>query len=311
MPKIFEEMKRILCIIGILLLALFPQSVWAQIYAENLMVKDSSSNYRGLPKWAFHRCNLPLTTNDSLADREAKQNVVKLLKKTDNVISSVSSVYEDEISDDYISQNSFLEDINHDGKQDFIFYGMMPFCDFQPFVYIAVLKDSVYQTIYNMEGDFVGWEESDTVTHIQVLKNGCCMDRHGYLYDYCNTRGDTVAVHVFWQYNAEHPEWIVLNDDTVIIEKDCVILLPNPAPQDSRQNDILHSRYWFSFKGDTGKLLYKKTIDNSTWYYVQMPVVQEREGLYWPKVDYVYGWIPGIEVSLRKSNNPPVILSSP
>ncbi len=311
MPKIFGEMRRILCIIGILLLALFPQCVWAQIYAENLMVKDSSSNYRGLPKWAFHRCNLPLTTNDSLADRVAKQNVIKLLKKTDNVISSVSSVYEDEISDDYISRNSFLADINHDGKPDFVFYGMMPFCDHQPFVFIAFNEDSIFREIFGREGDILGWEESNDIVHVQVLTDGCCEDKHGYLYSYSSTGSDTFTTHVFWQNNAEHPEWIVLNDDTVIIEKDCVVLLPNPAPQDSRQNDILHSRYWFSFKGDTGKLLYKKTIDNSTWYYVQMPVVQEREGLYWPKADYVYGWIPSIEVSLKKSNNSPVILSSP
>ncbi len=304
-------MKRFLCIIGILLLGLFPQYVWAQIYAENLGVKDTSSNYRGLPKWAFHENNFPSVVKESPADKEAKRNVFKLLKENNNnVIFSVSSVFED-VSDDYISQNSFLTDINYDGNPDFVFYGMMPFCDFQPFVFIAVFKDSVYQTIYNMEGDFVGWKESDSVTHIQVLKNGCCLDRHGFLYDYCNTRGDTFAVHVFWQYNAEHPEWIVLNYDTVIIEKDCVVLLPNPASPDSRQNDILHSKYWFSFKGDAGRLLYKKNIGNSTWYYVQMPVIQEREGLFWPKADYVYGWIPSTEVSLKKSNNPPVILSSP
>lgn len=258
-------------------------------HAVNLSESEGAGLFHGIPAWAIQGdTNLSGLKDKMLVASEIKNEVLLFLRQSDPLIAVLDTLYETPL--DTIAQMSFLRDINHDGKQDFLLYGMLPFCNFQPFIYILLNRDTAFQVIFQREGDFVGWRESEEASDFQILVNGCCEDRHGYLYEYSSTQGDTLTFSVFWQLNATHP--VTTNAETIItIEEDSTVLQPSAGFTDRYQNDLANQFNWVFFKGETGKVLYETENGDHKWCYVRMPVRPRNEPRSFHGAGYVYGWL--------------------
>ena len=281
---------RILLVVNLVFCGIFSQYAAGQVvYGENFVLNNDSAQLYGIPKWAIHSDeNLSWMKKEMLSKTEIKSRAISILKKTDPYISALDTVFE--MSSEKIGQISFMRDINHDGKPDFILYGMLPFCNDRPFILIALNRDSLFQEIFHKEGDFVSWQESDGATRFQILVSGCCEDRHGYLYDYTSVQEDTLFFSVFWQNNSYHPNNIH-PDKAGIIQRDSVILLPAPEPAESRKNHISYQFNWILLTGDEVQILSSHTEKDATWYYVKTTVSQRNNPDRFPQATYVYGWV--------------------
>jgi len=281
---------RIFLVVSLVLCSIFSQFAAGQVvYAENFEVNNDSAQLYGIPRWAIHEDkDLSWMKEEMLSNTEVKNLAISILKRTNSYISALDTVFE--MSTEEIGQISFMRDINRDGKPDFILHGMLPFCNDRPFTLIALNRDSLFQEIFQHEGDFVSWQESDGTTRFQILVSGCCEDRHGYLYDYTSGQEDTLIFSVFWQNNSYHPNNIH-PDKAGIVLRDSVILLPTPEPADSRKNHISYQFNWTFYSGDEVQILSSHTEKDTTWYYVKTPVSQRNNPERFPQAAYVYGWV--------------------
>lgn len=281
---------RLFLVASLVLCGVFSQYAAGQVvYGENFEVKQDSSQIYGIPKWAIHGDKDLLWMNEKmLSNTEFKKNAIRILKQTDPYISALDTVFE--MSSEEIGQISFMHDINHDGKPDFILHGMLPFCNDRPFILIALNRDSLFQEVFHQEGDFLSWQEYSDSTLFQIIVSGCCEDRHGYLYEYTSTREDSLIFSVFWQKNSCHPNNIHPHKSG-IIQRDSLILLPAPEPIDSRQNHISNQFNWFFHTGDKVQILSSHTEKQTTWYYVRIPVSQRNNPDRFPQATFVYGWL--------------------
>lgn len=282
-------MRKFVCVFFLVIVALVHAvGQKPDFYAVNLTESKGTGLIHGIPVWAIQGDTTLFWVKDKmLSTSEIKNNTIRSLFQTDPVISALDTVFE--IPLDTIAQMSFMHDINRDGKQDFILYGILPFCDFQPYIYILLNQDTAFQDIFHQEGCFVGWRETNNFTNFQILVSGCCEDRHGYLYDFSCTKSDQTHS-VFWQSNATHPSAITM-ETTITIKQNSTILLPAAGYSNRYQNDVSHQFNWMFFKGDTGKVLSETTVDGQTWYYVQMPVKPHNALQYFKDASYIYGWI--------------------
>ena len=282
--------KPVLAITLLFAIALHAAGQNQVFYAVNLTESDGPGLFHGIPEWAIHGdTNLFWMKDEMLSTSEIKSMTLQYLRQSDPLIATLDTIFE--IPLDTIAQMSFMHDINHDGKLDFLLYGLLPFCNFQPYIYILLNHDTSFHVIFQREGDFVGWRESEDVSHFQILVNGCCEDRHGYLFEYSNEQKDTLTFSVFWQLNATHP--VITNPEKAItIEQDSIILLPAAGSSERYQNDLANQFNWMFFKGDTGIVLSETTADGRTWCYVRMPVYPRNEPRNFNGAAYVYGWIP-------------------
>ena len=281
---------RIFLVVSLVLCSIFSQFAAGQVaYGENFVTNDDSAQLYGIPRWAIHEDkDLSWMKEEMLSNTEVKNLAISILKRTNSYISALDTVFE--MSTEEIGQISFMRDINRDGKPDFILHGMLPFCNDRPFTLIALNRDSLFQEIFQREGDFVSWQESDGTTRFQILVSGCCEDRHGYLYDYTSAQEDTLIFSVFWQSNSYHPNNIH-PDKAGIVLRDSVILLPTPEPADSRKNHISYQFNWTFYSGDEVQILSSHTEKDTTWYYVKTPVSQRNNPERFPQAAYVYGWV--------------------
>jgi hypothetical protein len=281
---------RIFLVVSFLLCSIFSQFAAGQVvYAENFEVNNDSSQIYGIPNWAVHGDkDLSWMKEEMLSNTELKSRTISILKRKIPIVSALDTVFE--MSTEEIGQISFMRDINHDGKPDFILHGMLPFCNSRPYTLIALNRDSLFQEIFHHEGDFVSWQESDDTTRFQILVSGCCEDRHGYLYDYTSAEEDTLVFSVFWQYNSHHPNFIHPYK-TGIVQHDSVILLPAPEPAESRKNHISYQFNWILLTGDEVQILSSHTEKDATWYYVKTTVSQRNNPDRFPQATYVYGWV--------------------
>ena len=117
----------------------------------------TARTFRGLPVWAFRGFNDSLPTQNTSAEVEAKLKFIPQIKSTAPQIAALDTVFG--MSDEELAAHSFLADINHDGKQDFVFYGMVDFCNFQPYILIALQRKNGFEIIFSREGDIIHWEE--------------------------------------------------------------------------------------------------------------------------------------------------------
>ena len=261
--------------------------------ARDFAVAEGPGLCQGIPVWAIQGdTNLSWISDKMLLNTKVENKIIRSLCKTDPIFSSLDTVFDMPL--DTIAQMCYLHDIDHDGKQDLLLYGMLGFCDFQPYVYILLKRGTDFQPIFHREGDIIGWQESEKNTRFQILVNGCCEDRHGYLYDF-DPNTNTFVGHSFWQGNSEHPvdtaDW-----EQVVLQRDSVILLPASGGPNSVRNNIKSQFNWSFFKGDTGIVLATKTIDDVAWCYVKMKVVKRDNANRLPDVDYIYGWVSAEDV---------------
>lgn len=281
--------KPVLAIILLLSFALHTVGQNQVFHAVNLVESEGVGLFHGVPAWAINGdTNLSWITDEILSTSETKNRTIRFLYQTDPMLSVLDTLFE--IPLDTIAQVSFMHDINHDGKLDFLLYGMLPFCNFQPYIYILLNRDTAFQVVFQHEGNFVGWRESDNATSFQILVNGCCEDRHGYLFEYSSAQEDTLTQSAFWQLNAMHPA-TTDKEKTITIDQDSTILLPAAGSSDRYQNDLANQFNWTFFKGDIGKVLYETVLDDHNWCYVRMPVRPRNEPQHFNGAAYVYGWL--------------------
>lgn len=281
--------KPLLAIILLLAFALHTVGQNQVFHVVNLAESEGVGLFHGIPVWAIKGdTNLCWLKDKMQSTNEIKSKTLHYLRQSDPLIAVLDTLYE--IPLDTIAQMSFIHDINHDGKPDFLLYGMLPFCNFQPYIYILLNRDTAFQLVFQHEGDFVGWRESDNATSFQILVNGCCEDRHGYLFEYSSAQEDTLTQSVFWQLNAMHSANID-KETTITIDLDSTILLPTAGSSDRYQNDLANQFNWTFFKGDTGKVLYETVLDDHYWCYVRMLVRPRNEPHHFNGAAYVYGWL--------------------
>lgn len=253
----------------------------------------TAPTFRGLPIWSFRGFNDSLPIQNTSTEVEAKLKFIPQIKSTAPPFAALDTVYG--MSDEELAAHSFLADINHDGKQDFIFYGMVDFCNFQPYILIALQRDNGFESIFSREGDIIHWEEFPDYTFIQILVNGCCEDRHGYLYAYGQNPDERFGCQVFWQNGAVFP-WIYKGEkEKLVIQRNSVVLLPNPSDSDSLRNQF----NWYFRKGDTGQVLATETVDGEKWLFVIMEAVPNNSEIKLPEADYILGWVLAKDVRIK------------
>ena len=253
----------------------------------------TAPTFRGLPVWAFRGFHDSLPTQNTSADVEAKLKFIPQIKNTAPQIAALDTAFG--MSDEELAAHSFLADINHDGKQDFVFYGMVDFCNFQPYILIALQRDNGFESIFSREGDFVHWEEFPDYTFIQILVNGCCLDRHGYLYTYDQNSDERFVCWVYWQNGGVFP-WIYKGEkEKLVIQRNSVVLLPNTTDSDSLRNQF----NWYFCKGDTGQVLATEKVDGEKWLFVIMEAVPNNSEIKLPKADYILGWVSEKDVRIK------------
>lgn len=254
----------------------------------------TAPTFKGLPIWTFRGFNDSLPVQNTSAEVEAKLKFIPQIKSTAPQIAALDTVFG--MSDEELAAHSFLADINHDGKQDFVFYGMVDFCNFQPYILIALQRDNGFESIFSREGDFVHWEEFPDYTFIQILVNGCCEDRHGYLYTY-DQNHERFGCRVYWQNGGVFP-WICKGEkEELVIQRNSVVLLPNKTDSDSLRNQF----NWYFRKGDTGHVLATEMVDGEKWLFVIMEAVPKNSKNKLPKADYILGWVSAKDVRVKKS----------
>lgn len=285
--------KRLLVLVFTILSAFRAVGQENVFHADNLVASDEPGLILGIPAWAVQGdTNLSWIRKEQLLSNGMKTKAIRALCQTDRLFAALDTIYE--IPVETMEQMVCMPDINHDGKPDILLYAMLPYCDFRPYIFMAVNRDSSFQQIFADEGDIVGWTESENSTQIQILLSGCCEDRHGYLYEYSSLQEDTLVQSVFWQGNATHP--IAVHAGKSVAIRDTAILLPAPGNPDHHQNDISHQFNWRFFKGDTGQVLYETMADNRKWYYVRMHVNPQNAPNFFVHAAFVYGWISEDEI---------------
>ena len=277
-------------------------AICSDIYGQGTV----SNRKNDLPPWAINPdTNLNWIIAKKQTDIAEKKSVIKSMQTTDCILSCLDTLYNYPV--DSIIKISFLVDINHDNKKDFVLYGFLPFCNFQPYIIIAINKDNMFQTIYQHEGDFISWHFTADTMAFQLFIHGCCADRHGYVYNYSCIKGhesefygqlskstDTTDqpnndLDIFWMYNSEYPFKTKLNIN-IEIQKDSTILLPFADKLKNTHDYFEKQLNWVFYKGDTGKALDKKVINKETWFYVEMPIKKSNSPTNYRKGCSIYGW---------------------
>ena len=285
------------------ILIIVLMTVCSDIYGQ-VTVSDRKNE---LPPWAIHSdTNLNWIIAKKQTEIAEKKRIIKSMQSTDCILSGLDTIYNYPI--DSLAKTSFLVDINHDNKKDFVLYGLLPVCNFQPFILIAINKGNEFRTIYQHEGDFISWHFTSDTTAFQVFIHGCCADRHGYVYNYSCIKGhesdfyeqliqSTTAtdqanneLNIFWMYHSEFPLKTTLNLN-IEIQKDSTILLPFADSLKNTQDYFEKQFNWVFYKGDTGKALDKKMISNETWFYIEMPIKRSNSPNNFRKGRTIYGWI--------------------
>ena len=247
--------------------------------------------------------NLGWINEQKLLNTEEKKVAIAIMKKTDFLFSYLDTSFE--YSEDSIAKSFFLMDINFDDKKDLILYALLPACNFQPFILIAINKDDHFERIFQREGDFISWNIKPDTIGFQIFIQGCCSDHHGYISDYHNINGkvnlgfDPIKKldkesEIFWSYGSEHPSATDSEMNVIVIKKDSTILLPFTESNRNDDCDLKEEINWVFYKGETGNLISEKVNGGESWCYIKMPVKENNSPIIGRKRNSlrgsIYGW---------------------
>jgi hypothetical protein len=236
-----------------------------------------------------------------------------------NKIALIHTLYKSEQLKEYYSAHGstlienrlddyYLIDLNQDGKNDLIFYGWAPICNFQKLIIIAENIGNEFIVRWFKEADFVSFSMNDQQACFQILQTGCCLDKYDYLYTCRLLKGDSIIIKnapdVFWKGvidSACAPQFPVNTDqsDSIVIQKNAVLL--SPLPRNVNPGcDSMSMKYYIK-NGNRGILLAEKMDNDSTvWFFVKVKFANNDGTFGKTRIENIFGWIKGNDVEIIK-----------